>query len=197
MIAKRGILAVFLAMLLSAPSLAANYEAGVEAFVRGDYATALKEWRPLAEQGDARAQHLLGAMYDNGRGVTQDYTEAAKWYRLAAEQGVAKAQIILGAMYGFGEGVPQDYAEEAKWYRLAAEQGDARAQHLLGAMYGFGEGVPQDYVQAHMWFNLAAASRTPGVDRDRAVRNREIVAKLMTPAEVAEAQRLAREWKPK
>ncbi len=159
--ALRVVVVLVLTLALPATVLAADYQAGLEAYQRGDYATALKEWRPLAEQGDARAQHLLGAMYDNGRGVTQDYTEAAKWYR------------------------------------LAAEQGDARAQHLLGAMYGFGEGVPQDYVQAHMWFNLAAASRTPGVDRDRAVRNREIVAKLMTPAEVAEAQRLAREWKPK
>ncbi len=84
-----------------------------------------------------------------------------------------------------------------KWSRKAAEQGKARAQYNLGIMYGKGQGVPQDYVQAHMWFNLAASRFPPGEDRDRAVKNRDIVAKRMTPAQISEAQKLAREWKPK
>ena len=195
MIAKRGILAILLIILLSAPSLAADYQVGVEAANRGDYATALKEWRPLAEQGLADAQFNLGLMYRYGEGVPQDYAEAMKWYRLAAEQGNAGAQFALGFMYDEGQGVPPDYAEAAKWYRLAAEQGDALAQVFLGLAYWAGLGVTQDYVQAHMWFNLAATRG--GEQRDRAVRNRDDVAESMTPAQIAEAQRLAREWRPK
>ncbi len=100
-------------------------------------------------------------------------------------------------MYERGHGVPQDYAEAVGWYRKAAEQGVAVAQRSLGAMYYNGEGVPQDYVQAHMWFNLAASSFPSGEKRDTAVKNRDIVAEKMTPAQIAEAQKLAREWKAK
>jgi TPR repeat protein len=94
-------------------------------------------------------------------------------------------------MYAKGEGVPQDYVEAMKWYRLAADQGDADAQINLGVMYAKGDGVPQDYVLAHMWFNLAAAQRNSS-----AVKNRDIAVSRMTPDQLAEAQRLAREWKP-
>ncbi len=88
--------------------------------------------------------------------------------------------------------MPQDFTEAVQWYRLAAEQGDVGAQYNLGIMYGRGEGVRQDLVQAHLWLSLAA---TQG-DTD-AENNRDIVAKRMTPAQIAEAQRLAREWQPK
>ncbi len=160
MIAKRRIAAVFLALVLSAPALAADFEAGREAYERGDYATALKEWRPLAGQGDADAQYALGVMYEDGRGV------------------------------------PQDSAEAVKWYRLAAEQGDADAQINLGFMYDTGEGVTQDNVLAYMWYNLAAARLPPGEARDMAIANSGLLAKLMTPEQVAEAKWRAREWKP-
>ncbi len=114
---------------------------------------------------------------------------ALKWYRMAAEQGDADAQTDLGIMYDNGFGVPQDYAAALKWYRKAAEQGYADAQHCLGTMYLHGFGVTRDYVQAHMWFNLAAAQ---GLEDAR--KNRDLVAKDMMPTQVAEAQRLAREW---
>jgi TPR repeat protein len=78
-----------------------------------------------------------------------------------------------------------------KWYRLAAEQGDAFAQMMLGIMYYKGKGVPQDYILSHMWLNLATSQ-----GREEAKQSREKVAKSMTPAQIAEAQRLAREWKP-
>ncbi len=130
-------------------------------------------------------------------GVTQDYAKAVKWYRRAAEQGYALAQFALGVQYREGKGVTQDYAEAVKWYRKAAEQGHASAQYSLGLMYVEGRAVPQDYVRAHMWFNLADSRSEPGADQDRAVKNRDIVAAKMTPAQIAEAQRLAREWKPK
>ncbi len=136
-------------------------------------------------------------MYSNGQGVPQDYAEAVKWYRKAAEQGATEAQNSLGFMYYKGRGVPQDYAEAVKWFRKAAGQGHSRAQSNLGLMYIQGIGVPQDYVQAYMWFNLAALRSPPGAEHDIAVKNRDILAAKMTPAQIAEAQRLAREWKPK
>jgi uncharacterized protein len=112
------------------------------------------------------------------------------WYSKAAEQGNAIGQFSIGMTYWTGQGVPQDYAAAAIWFRKAAEQGYALAQMSLGAMYVGGDGVPQDYVIAHMWFNLAAAG-------GEAVEFRDKLAKRMTPAQIAEAQKLAREWKPK
>ncbi len=182
-----------LAIVEKAP---AGVDEGFAAYNRGDYATALRELRPLAEQGDGTAQSVLGQMYEQGKGVPQDHAEAVRWWRKAAEQGHVTAQLNLGNMYRKGQGVPQDHAEAVKWYRKAAEQGHGWSQYNLGLMYGRGLGVPQDYVQAHMWFNLAALRFPPGA-RAEAAKKRNIVAKLMTPAQIAEAQRLAREWKPK
>jgi len=115
---------------------------------------------------------------------------------MAAEQGNAVAQLFLGSMYATGEGVPQNYAEAVKWYRLAAEQGEAWAQYNLGVMYDKGQGVPQDYAEAHKWVNLAA-SRSQGEDLEKFAKTRVALAERMTPSQIAEAQRLAREWKPK
>lgn len=222
-----GICCLWAALLVlqSGPAWA-GLDEGVTAWKRGEYSAALRELRPLAEQGNAKAQFFLGEMYLYGFGVPQDDREAVKWYRRAAEQGAALAQRQLGIMYAEGLGVPQDYREAVKWNRLAAEQGNARAQlglgrmyfegqgvpqdhqaavrwlrraaeqgnataqHNLGAMYANGQGVPQDYVQAHLWFNLAAAR---GIGE--AGENRDRVTNLMTPAQIAEAQRLAREWR--
>ena len=125
------------------------------------------------------------------------YVEAVKWYRLAAEQGYHEAQTNLGAMYHLGQGVPQDHAEALKWFRPLAEQGNASAQFNLGYMYSQGQGVPLDDVLSWMWFNLAAARHPPGKDRDKAVEGRDLIASLMTPDQIAEAQKLAREWKPR
>ena len=180
----------FAAMLMVAlPAYGQDDQKGIDAYDRGDYATALSEWRPLTEAGDADAQFNLGLMYDEGWGVAQDSAEAARLYRWAAEQGHASAQYNLGLLYANGWGVAQDDAEAAKWWRLAAEQGDADAQNDLGHMYRNGDGVAQDQVQAHMWFNLAAAQ-----GYEYATENRYLVAERMTPADISEAQRLAREW---
>ena len=190
---------VVLAAMLMGGAVAGPLEDARTAYKRGDFATALQIWRPRATQGVAFAQVNVGIMYYSGQGVPQDYGEAAKWYRLAAEQGNLIAQGNLGFMYYTGQGVPQDYGEAAKWYRLAAEQGNATAQSNLGSMYHSGQGVPQDYVQAYMWVDVAASRFPPPAkeDRNEAVHNRDIVASKMTPAQIAEAQRLAREWKPK
>ena len=131
-------------------------------------------------------------MYKNGWGVPQNYAWAVKWYQKAAEQGQVNAQYNLGFMYNNGVGMPQDYAKAKKWYRKAAEQGEAISQFNLGFMYHQGHGAPQDYIQAHMWYNLSAAQSITN-----AAKNRDLIAKDMTPAQIAEAQKLAQEWKPK
>jgi len=121
-----------------------EFEKGVRAYEEGDYATALLEFRQLAEKGYAAAQNDLGAMYANGVEVPQDYQEAAQWFHRAAAQGHVRAQYALGVMYKKGEGVPQDAEAAVRWWRRAAEQGHAAAQSNLGVMYHRGEGVPQE-----------------------------------------------------
>ena len=142
----------------------------------------------FAEQGFAWAQNNLGVMYEKGDGVPQDDAEAVGWYRMAAEQGDASAQYNLGVMYRRGQGVPQDDAEAAGWYRMAAEQGDARAQNNLGAMYYDGRGLLQDYVSSYVWGNIASANGNE--KSNEALKN---LILLMTPEQIAEAQRLSRE----
>lgn len=168
----------------------AGYKEGLVAYGRKDYVTALKEWKPLAEKGDALAQFNLGLMYRKGQGVPRDYKEAVKWYRKAAEQGNAEGQYSLGGMYEFGWGVFKDYKEAVKWYRKASEQGNAKAQIGLGGMYRRGYGIPKDYVQAHMWFNISAERG----GNKWAEFWRYSVEKKMTPSQIVEARRLAREW---
>ena len=123
---------------------------------RGDYATALRGFRPLAEQGVALAQAKLGVMYARGKGVAADAAEAAKWFRRGGEQGIVDAQNYLRDMYARGEGVAEDDAEAVKWFRRAAEQGDAYAQVSLGSMYYLGRGVPKDAAEAAKWYRRAA-----------------------------------------
>jgi hypothetical protein len=174
-------------------------QAGEDAFAAyrgGDYATALRLWHPLAEQGDAEAQFHLGVLYESGQGVLRNGAEAIKWYRKAAEQGDAVAQFNLGIIYANGEGVAQNDGEAAHWYWLAADQGLAGAQFNFGMMYAEGKGVPQDYVQAYMWLNQAA-SQLPALgkgQRNTTVDDRNVVASKMTPMQVTEAQKLALEW---
>jgi TPR repeat protein len=178
---------------------AVNADAAYAAYQEGDYATALRLARPLAAGGDARAQSMLGLLYYGGRDVPQDHNEALRWFRRAADQDDAAAQLYLGVMFSEGQGVPQDNAEAATWFRRAADLGDAQAQYNLGLSYAKGETGEPDNVSAHVWFNLAAAHfpASDTGDRSAAIRNRDLVAKKMTPDQIAEAQKLALEWKPK
>jgi TPR repeat protein len=140
---------------LAAPAWA-EFQVGMDAYNRGDFKTALREWQPMAEQGDARAQFYFGLLYENG------------------------------------DGVPLDYAKARQWYEKAAVQGDAKAQLYLGLQSSFGQGVPMDLVDAYMWYSLAAGNgnvHAPGYRAD--------LSRQMTPAQIAEAQKRAREWKPK
>ena len=106
---------------------AQGFAKGLAAAQSGDYATAMKEWQPLAEQGNANAQSNLGVMYEHGDGVIQDYAEAVKWYRLAAEQGNASAQNNLGVRYESGLGVLQDNILSHMWYNIASANGSKKS----------------------------------------------------------------------
>ena len=182
------ILATLLSLLIAVQSWGGDFQKGFDAYSSGDYATALKEWTPLAEQGYAIAQYNLGFMYENGLGVLQDYETATEWYTLSAEQGTAPAQYNLGLMYNNGKGVLQDYKVAIKWYTLSAEQGHAEAQTNLGLLHDYGRGVVQDYVKAHMWYNIGASN-----GNENGKKLRVLIAKEMTPSQIEEAQKLARE----
>ena len=222
---KRAIAAaIVLVSAFSVPVAAGTLEDAAAAHARGDYAKALRLIRPLANDGDAAAQFNLGVMYLTGHGVQQDDAAAALWFRKAAEQGYALAQTNLGVLYRDGRGVAEDATEAVMWFRKAADQGDAvsefqlgnqyafgkgvpqdyseamiwfrkaadrKATLFLGIMYAEGRGVPQDYVRAHMWFGLSAAQ-----GEQRAVKALEMAEQRMTPAQINEAQKLARDWKP-
>ena len=190
----RYLLWVFILLTVFATPLPAleNYENGTVAFERGDYETALREFKVLAEQKDSRGQYGLGLMYDLGTGVSIDFEEAVKWYRLSAEQGNADAQNNLATMYEEGEGIKRDSNEAAKWYQLSAQKGNFDAPNNLGTMYLQGIGITRDYVQAYMWFHLGE------MKGDRAAqRNREFVETKMTPKEIIEANGRISEWMKK
>ncbi len=152
---RRVVALVALSILLALPAAAQDFRMGLEAYGRGDYATALREFRPLAEQGDAGAQTLLGGMYLNGKGV------------------------------------PRDHGQALDWFRRAAGQGNVNAQNNLGAMYRDGDAVPVDPVAAYLWFDLAAQRGF-----QPAAKNRDAIRVGMSEAQLVQAQRLAREWKP-
>jgi hypothetical protein len=160
----------------------------------GNYSEALRWYRKAAEQGNATAQYGLGQLYDGGLGVPQDFTEAVRWYRKSAEQGNYSAQSTLAERK-----VVQDHAEAARWYRTLAEKGLAWAQYDLAGLYLTGRGVTHDLVAAHMWANLAA-SRVTGdlqqIIQPTYATRRDEIAEKMTPVQIAEAQRRAREWRP-
>ena len=124
---KRHILTLWFSICLALGSFgigwSGDFQKGVEAYNKGDFATALKEWTPLAEHGNVKAQYNLGLMYDMGKGVLQDYKEAVRWYQIAAEQGYSSAQHNLGLLYFNGQGVPQDHQIAVEWITLSADQG--------------------------------------------------------------------------
>ena len=189
-------------------------------------AGAMAELKARAEEGAAAAQNNLGVLYTKGRDVPSDYAEAARWFRKAAEQGNAAAQSNLGNLYATGHGVAKDYAEAAIWFRKAAEQNNAAAQNTLGALYASGRGVELNYAEAANWFRKAAeqgnttAENNLGViflaDQDVMQKDeaffwlilasysgddsssdlRHQVAALLTPQQVADLEKRAREWEP-
>jgi TPR repeat protein len=162
--------------------------------VKVNPAEAAQWFRRAADQGLAEAQFNLGMCYASGEGVPKNVAEAAEWYRKAAAQGLPEAEGELGNCYLEGNGAPKDIPEGLKWTRMAADQGFAPAQNTLGLCYSRGKGVTQDYVQAYKWLNLAAAKG--GEIGDDVKINLAAAERYLTPEQVAEAQRMAREFKP-
>jgi TPR repeat protein len=148
--------------------------------------------RALAEQGNAEAQFNLGLLYDRGRDVPRDKSEALRWYRRAAMQGDTFAQNSLGDNYWEGTGVPKHDREAVRWWRLAADKGFAPAQHSLGKILsGGGQGVSSDKTLAYMWLMLSAAQGD-----EEAGRQSDLLSKQLKPAEMMNAKKLVKQWKP-
>jgi TPR repeat protein len=167
--------------------MAGPYEDAQAAYGRGDFATALKLYRPLAQRGDARAQDAIGGMYERGEGgLPKDTAEALQWFKMAenerlalkayndadyatasrifrplADRGQILAEYLIGLMYANGQGVPQDFAEAMKWHRRAANQGEAKAQFSVGVMYFKGLGTPTNHAEAFKWYRRAAEQGDP------------------------------------
>ncbi|MEN8262506.1 MAG: tetratricopeptide repeat protein [Nitrospirota bacterium] len=147
----------------------------------------------LAEQGHPNAQYQLGKYYMGlgNANMRRDLPRAAKWLKQAAEQGQVDAQYSLGVLYQQGEGVIQDFEEASNWIRKAAEKGMTDAMYMLGIIYYTGRGVATDNIQAYVWLNVAAAQ-----GKEEAIRKRNKVMELLSDAEIIEAQRRSRIWKP-
>ena len=185
--------------IVSSVALAGPFEDGDAAYWRHDYAEALRILRPLADQGDTKAQADMGYMYLNGFGVEKNGGQAVRWFFRSADNGNPKAQAMLSHLYFGGDaGVSRDLALSAKWDRRAADQGYAEAEYDLGALYENGFGVSQDYVEAMKWSILAISHYAPPETESRrlATVNRDRQAEHLSPAEIAEAERRAQAWMP-
>jgi TPR repeat protein len=226
---------LFLTAIL--PAAAGPLEDGLTAYRKGDFDTAFKTLKPLAEIDNSQsavAQERMGLLTEHGRGTPRDLAAAAKWYQKAAEQGNMVTQGHLGRLYRLGIGVPRDAALAAKWsikaatqgnavaqanlgymalegfglpadpaaaagwFKRAAEQGDASAMLGLATLCESGKGVPKDLVQAHKWYALASIDDGEYDDElfVRAKRLASTLAGKMTPAQIAQAEQLAGDFKP-
>jgi hypothetical protein len=171
-------------------SRAADLQSAKRAYEQKDFATALKEATPLAEQGNPEAQALLGRMYMRGQGVLMDLDQAIKWLRPSAATGNADAQFLLGSIYLLPQ---KDVPEGVKWMRLSAEQGNQDAQYLLGKAFLQGlQGLPRDPIQAEMWLTLAAKGNLEFYQGELTNAERQIGM-----LQIARGRALAAEFKPK
>lgn len=169
----------------------ADFKDGASAYRRGDYESALREFKPLAEQGDPSAQFNLGLMYLKGHGVKMDGTQAVVWLRMSALQGLDVAEYSLGQSYYFGWGLAKDDQQAAHWILKAADQGLASAQHDVGLLYDRGEGVPRNSQQAYFWWLLASAR-----GNQSAIKARDSIERELSATQRAEAQSAASKWQP-
>ena len=185
---SNAILAV--ASILLAPlALAQDFQKGLKAYEWGDYETALAEWQPLAEAGDARGQFWLAKMYSTGSGVEMNDDLAIKWYSLAAEQGHAEAQCNLAVMYQNGWGVTQSEDEAIKLFNPSAEQGVTEAMMALGRHYENDFSDDYDPVLAYKWYGLAQV-----MGDFNAGSKRDVLAEHMTVEQIVEGDGLIETW---
>lgn len=176
--------------LVWASTLWADLAVGIQAVERGDYDTAHREFKALAERGDSSAQVNLGNLYMKGLGRNPDYTAAVQWYQKAADQGDPLGQSKLGILYYYGLGVEKNPDEAARWFRKAAEQGEPGAQVILASMYAAGEGLIRDYVKAYYWYTLAADN-----GHAEALEARSSLVDDMAPGEIHEALQNVDAWR--
>ncbi len=169
-------------------------EAITKAVWNDDFITAHRNARLLAEQGDANAQVLLGALFQDGWGTAKDHDVAVTWYRRATEQGHPVAQVLLANRYRDGEGVCEDREKMLELYHTAANQDYATAQYALAAMYYFTS--PPKRIRAYKWAKLAAARLKVAPHKDLMVSIIGWLEEDMAPEDLAEAERLISEWKP-
>ncbi|WP_374655845.1 tetratricopeptide repeat protein [Dongia sp.] len=186
-----AILAALVLLTCLAPSAQADGVAGLKAYEAGDYATALKEFMPLAEAGQASAQAAIGQMYLDGHGVPKDPVQAASWLEKAAGGGNARARAQIGALYATGTGVPQDEMKASYWLLRAANQNVRQSQRFMALRFYAGQGVPKDLAQSFLYAALCARQGDP---EGQALMNQ--LATEMTPEEQARAQALLQAWQP-
>ena len=172
------------ALILAGTASAADWRVGKQAYDAGDYTAALREWIPLGQANDARAEYGVGVLLLYGRGLDRDPGAAAALFAKAADLGDAAAAYALGVMAEDGDGMPRNLAEAARRYAQAAEAGNGDAQNNLGVLYAAGAGVPASRAEAYFWFVEGAANgnAAAGANRDR-------IAKQMSAAEFADAER--------
>lgn len=150
------------------PAASADYDAAVAAYCRGDYPSAFEQFLPLAEEGNAHAQDLIGRAYAAGKGVPEDDAEAVRWYRLAAEQALPAAQFNLGVMYMTGKGVSEDVIQAYAWFGLAAAQGYKPVQDAITPLFvssdkvAEGETCVREFVADRLRRALGLPSQLPG-----------------------------------
>jgi uncharacterized protein len=137
------------------------FQDGMEAYGKGDYKTAMENWKPVAERGDASAETNVGLLYSQGKGVKQDYTQALDWYKKAAMQNYPDAEYNLGILYRDGKGVAADAKEALRWFTYAANSGQVPAQMKLAEMYMKGNGVDVNTREAVKWYEIAANKGDP------------------------------------
>ena len=183
-----------LVCLFSGPAIAAQFDDGVRALAKGDFAAARAVFGPLAKTDDGNAQFMLGVMSENGLGMAKDLTAAARWYLKAAAAGIASARYNIAVFYQLGKGVAPNPAEALRWHALAADQGHRRAQNNLGAMYHTGAGVARDLVEAWKWLTLAAQGLR-GEAGDIVPRNIAAIEGELAPDALADAKRRVSAWK--
>jgi len=170
----------------------ADFITAGDAYKRGDYETAAKEFLPLAENGDHRAMYALGSMYAAGHGVPRDLKEALKWFRKAASYGRPDAQYKIGLMYDRGLGLRQDYRKALSWYGKSAKNGFGLAQYKIGQMYIAGHGVKQNFIKAFAWLKTAI---TYGTEDDENILG--AVTSELTAEQLTEANALALQYMEK
>ena len=180
--------ALLLSILLVVPARA-DLLSGIANFEDGNFEVAHEQLLPLAEQGDARAQYVVGIIYLAGYVEPSSSDAALSWLSKAADQGYVQAQTELARMYRVGDGTDVDFTRMVYWYERAAEQGDVGAQLFLADSYAYGHGIEADPVRGYMWYEIALQYWGP-----LAVRARDILAEKMTAEDVAKAQHLAAEW---